>query len=360
VGGYITIEMPEGSNTILGFGVAPGGQDALEVFRHSIGNDGMIGPADTLIRNLDADWVGLSRNGDLLIGAGPVESSVHAFSWDGRSTASMKLQRLARMTSIQVTGSITGEGRQVLLVRDVPGSGSGLRQMSIMPFDSGPEMPLGGPLPLLDWDWGAPELFVAVGRDDSVDIAAVNPQSGRLERRRSFSGQEYQWVEGVQTGGAVVVTVGGQRIHTIGVPGIADTMLVVPPEAGLMFWGEPTPDGQSLVLAGWLPGEDSLGVHLLRLADGTLRRIGIIFGENLDTPRWLSDGSILLPVYETAWTTALYRVPSEGGTPERLGLLPISNGSYRFSADGRRGIIRVSERRTDAFVVRGFEAAVAR
>src|SRR5690606_38749888 len=243
-----------------------------------------------LIRDLDADGVSLSRNGDLLIRSGPVEFSVHAFTWDGRSTASMKLQRLARMTSIRVTGSISRDGRQMLLVRAIPGSGSNLSQLSIIPFDSGPERPVGGPLPLLDWDWGAPELFVAMWRGDSVDVATVDLASGRLRRRRAFSGHEYEVIEGVPTGGAIVMSVGGQRIHTIDVPGIADTVIVVPPEAGLMFRAEPTPEGHGVVLAGWLPGEDSLGVNLLRLADASVRRIGIVFGENLETPQWLTDG----------------------------------------------------------------------
>src|SRR5690606_12263089 len=83
VGGYATIELPAGSNSILGFAAASSGGDAMDVIRHSIGSNGTIGPADTLIRDLDADGVSLSRNGDLLIRSGPVEFSVHAFTWDG-------------------------------------------------------------------------------------------------------------------------------------------------------------------------------------------------------------------------------------------------------------------------------------
>ena len=123
---------------------------------------------------------------------------------------------------------------------------------------------------------------------------------------------------------------------------------------GIVVAGDPSPDGKELVLVGWFPGEDTLGVHVMRLADGAVRRIATLFGENLETPRWLPDGSILLPVEETRWTEALYRIPTAGGPPERLGMLPMQTASYRFSADGARGIIRAFEQSSDVHVVRGF------
>ena len=139
-------------------------------------------------------------------------------------------------------------------------------------------------------------------------------------------------------------------------PGLPDRTIELPVEAGAIFTAEPSPDGRELALAGWLPGEDSLGVHILRLSDGSLRRIAVLYAENLETPRWLTDGSLLVPLQETAWTNALYRISAAGGPPHRLGTLPIARASYRFDASGSRGIIRSFEQNSDAFVVRGFAA----
>jgi plasmid stabilization system protein ParE len=67
---------------------------------------------------------------------------------------------------------------------------------------------------------------------------------------------------------------------------------------------------------------------------------------------------LLVPVQETRWTEALYRVSPSGARPERLGTLPLMTASYRFSADGTRGIIRALEQHTDVHVVRGFAQMV--
>ena len=354
VAGYWTFDPVPGSHRFIGLSDDITGRSLATLLGHEIADDGTIGRADTLIRQIDSDQIMISRNGDMLISSGPRETSVYAFTWDGRSTGSMRMQRLARMTSVQVTGSISNDGRQLFLVRDQGTDGSELRQMSLIPFDSGPERIVGSPVRALDWDWGAPDIYIATRAGDSVDVGVLDIASGRIRHRRSFPGQEYSWLEGIPTGGAVVASTLGQQLHLIDRPGVRDTTIEPPAHAGVIFSAEPSPDGKELATVGWLPGEDSLGVHIFRLADGSMRRVAVLFGENLETPRWLPDGTLLVPLQETRWTEALYRISTMGGQPERLGILPLMTASHRFSADGRRGIIRALEQNTDVHVIRGF------
>jgi hypothetical protein len=116
----------------------------------------------------------------------------------------------------------------------------------------------------------------------------------------------------------------------------------------------PSPGGRELAVVGWLPGADTLALHILSLHDGSARRVATFMAEGIDAPRWLSDGTLLVPISETGWTEALYKVPGTGGLPVRVTPLPGGVASYRFAADGRRGIMRASDRRADVHLIRRF------
>jgi Tol biopolymer transport system component len=138
-------------------------------------------------------------------------------------------------------------------------------------------------------------------------------------------------------------------------PGLPDTSFAAPEGMVWIIGIEPSPDGQMVAIAGWGDySTDSLAIFVMSLADGSTRRIASLAAEGVEPPRWLTDGTLVIPVFETRWTTALYRIPIEGGPPVRLGIVPRFPGSYRFSADGRRGIIRVNEANQDVHVVRNF------
>jgi hypothetical protein len=122
----------------------------------------------------------------------------------------------------------------------------------------------------------------------------------------------------------------------------------------VLAWVEPSPDGSAVATAGFDRMADSLLIHRVSLVDGSYIRLAAFFAEFLQAPRWLEDGTLILPIEETAWTLALYSLPARGGPMVRHGLLPHFSGSYRFSLDGRRGIVRSQDRNMDVVVVRNF------
>ena len=97
---------------------------------------------------------------------------------------------------------------------------------------------------------------------------------------------------------------------------------------------------------------------MISLADGSVRRVGTFFGEGSETPRWLEDGTLLVVIQETGWTAALYRLTIATGRSVRLGVLPGTPASYRFAADGKRGIVRAADSRPDIYLIRNFRELI--
>jgi hypothetical protein len=80
-----------------------------------------------------------------------------------------------------------------------------------------------------------------------------------------------------------------------------------------------SPDGRAAAWLGFDPNGDSLLVERVSLLDGSVRRLAAFYADGAEAPFWLSDGSLLLQIRETAATLAWYRLPAAGGPPVRLG-----------------------------------------
>ena len=308
--------------------------------------------ADTIVRRLEGGVAGIGRQGQLLLLDGTRQASVWSFRWNDPRRVDLSLQRLAMSTSLTVTGSISPEGERIFLVRDIVRDGRRTRQASIMPADSGAERLLGSPMLLEDWDWSRTHLIVAIDEGDSLVVASLSPDNGRLQRLRTYATNAVETLEALPNGGFVFYPPLRNRIHRVLAPGLADTSFAMPAGMGLIMGLEPSPDGQAVAIVGF--GDlrtDETFVDIMSLADGSSRRIATFPSEFVEPPRWLPDGHLLLPVGETRWTLSLYRLSVAGGPMVRLGPVPRFPGSYRFAADGRRGIVRAVESNLDVFVV---------
>ena len=345
-----------GSRSLVVFSVSEGNAAGLDAVVYRIDEKGRIDERpDTVARQLDIFDPGIGPGGELVALTGSLESSVWSFHWDDPgSRPQLALKRLAASRSIAVTGSVSPDGRQVFLVRDVSPGAQRLRRLSVMPIDSGPERNLGNPLAILDWDWGDNEVIIAVRRGDSVGINSVNPANGQLRLLRTYHGDRFAVLEAIPGGGFVFYPASGDRVHRVLQPGRPDTVFRFPRAFGIIVAMEPSPDGTALATAGWDERGDSIVINRVSLTDGSFRRVAALAGEDVENPRWLPNGDLIFPVQETIWTVAFYRVSSEGGVPTRLGLAPRVPGSYRFSADGKRGIVRIPDRSTDVVVIRNF------
>jgi hypothetical protein len=110
-------------------------------------------------------------------------------------------------------------------------------------------------------------------------------------------------------------------------------------------------DGRFVAFEGYnAPGEDSVGVSVMSLADHSVRHWFTIAGEG-GLVGWLSDGTLLLRLAETPETWSLYHLTR----PERaakLGTIPRMVSAISVSADLKRAAIVVHDSRGDAWINR--------
>jgi len=324
-----------------------------DLVRYGVSSSGRIAVTpDTVARQLNMTLGGDVHDGAMVFDYGPTEFSFWALRRDTPGSMQFTQRRLALATAMMYA-SLTRDGSKVLLVRGSPAGDSRL-QLSIMPFDSGPEVALGQPLDLVDWDWSQDGRSVVVGTrrgPDTIAVSRLDVASGRLTPITQVPSRDYLSFETVSGGGLLLLPTRA-TFRRIGVPGLPDSTFPLPP--GVARRVDPSPDGRAFVEVGWDANYDSILVHRVSLVDGSATRLAAFGGEGISQPAWLDDGTIIVPINETAWTQAWYRIPAGGGPAVRLGSPPRVPGEYRISADGRRAVARSEERHTDIYMIRNY------
>ena len=344
-------------NGILTFFESPRTQGEYTALVRAISPEGRFAPtADTVIRQLSITAPPTtSRSGQMVLGAGALESSVHAFRRAGAADVRFALRPLAVATSLGVTGSVRPDGEVVLLARNFLSGGRRLTQFSLVSTDGGAETKLGNAMDTSDWDWsmdGASIMVMSV-RGDTTVVQRLDASTGRVTRVTALA-KDFHEIATLPGGGFVVLAGDGRAFRRIGSPGQPDTLFRIPREYGTVSASDPSPDGRAIVAVGWDATDDSVSVLRISTIDGSVTPLVRFAGEGSQQATWLPDGTILVPVLETAWTLGWYRIPAGGGKPVRLGSPPRFPADYRFSRDGLHGIARVSDSRADVYLIRNF------
>ena len=342
---------------LLTFFESPRTQGEYTLLVRSISPEGRFAPtADTVVRQLLITAPpATSRSGQMVLGAGSLESSVHAFRRAGAADVRFPLRPLAVATSLGATGSIRPDGEVVLLARNFLSGRRRLYQFSLVPFDGGAETRLGNAMETSDWDWSmdGASIMVMSLRGDSAVIQRLDAATGRVARVAVVP-KGYHEIATLPGGGFVVLAEDGRAVWRIGSPGHPDTLFPIPRAYGTVTSSDPSPDGQALVAAGWDATADSVSVVRISMADGRVTPLARFAGEGSQQPAWLADGTIIVPVLETTFTLGWFRIAAAGGKPVRLGSPPRFPADYRFSRDGLRGIARVGDSRADVYLIRNF------
>ena len=332
-------------------------RDSRDVVVYSIDGNGRLSRPDTVLRNLSIGWAGpIVQAGKFVYSEGLPHFSVGAITTTSDRILPVRSRTLASATAVGLSGSISPDGQTLLIARERTVDGRSVRQLSTMPFDSGPERPLGPPAPILDWDVGVGHLYTLVSESDSTEIIRMALPSGASARMSAFAAGGAPQVKALPGEGFLVLDGDGRQIRRGGVPGRPDSTFTLPDTSFRAEYLEPSPDGASIVLAGYGASLDSIRVARFSLRTGEMSTLAVFAAKFTDQPCWLPDGRILVPIGESATTTVLYDVPSGGGPSVRLGVLARDNESFRFSADGRRGVVRAGIRAFDVYVIRNFGA----
>jgi hypothetical protein len=238
-----------------------------------------------------------------------------------------------------------------------------------MPFDSGPESPLGVMEDVVvgGVTWAADgSALIEASRPGGDTVVIARRDLATWERHpitqvRAVAGALYA----VPGGGAVlhVRDARGDGFLRLGVPGLRDATLAFPevPAGGVSRGGSPftgataavSPDGREIV--SFAAVGDSVVLERMSLVTGTRRRLRAWPRFAAWRPLWLPDGAI-----EFGPPTSWYVLSPGETTPRLLGALPWPVANYNFSADGLRAVANVASVGGDAFLIRNFGTLIGR
>jgi len=357
---YGALPGPDG-RSLLVFQPRANAPTEMDVIRYGVSSRGEIRPErDTVARQITLNaGANFGRTGAFAYGYGPAEYSVWTLQRTSPVTMEFAQRRVLTSTAF-LNATLSPQGNTLLFWRRASGQDD-RQQMSVMPFQGGAEVAIGGPVPMVDFDWTQDERSVIVGaqRGDSIVLARVEVPSGRSQPLATMAAAEYDALETVP-GGGMIVHLKGSEWRRMGVTALADSTFVLPGEVGTWSDVDPSPDGKAFVLMSWNPPGDSILVHRVSIVDGGVTRLAAFGGEGTQAPRWLTDGTIILPILETSSTLAWYRMPASGGMPVRLGTPPRFPALYRLSEDGLRGMMRADDRNSDIYLIPNFGEALRR
>jgi WD40 repeat protein len=319
-------------------------RDDFSLLAWRLRQDGRVeGGPDTVLRGLSGG-ARVAPDGSLLLEEGPRRFEVWALERAGSTTMDFAERMLIQATGV-LNGDLSPAGDRVLLRRTSRENDRTVNRYSLMPFEGGEEAPFDLP----------PGAFGAGWHRSGTSLLAFSRPSGDV---RSPLGVPFRRVigRGVQpiSGGFLVPVRDPMGIWRVGAPGQPDTTFGMGDRWAGVHGIDVSPDGRSVVWVGWDRRGDSVLVERVSLADGSVRRLAAFYPHDGGPPYWLSDGTILVGVEETAASLGWYRIREDGGPPERLGSPPRFPAVYSLSRDGRRVVATVAEDSPDIYLIRNF------
>jgi hypothetical protein len=229
--------------------------------------------------------------------------------------------------------------------------------IQLQPFEGGPETVL---VPstdsIMNWEW-APDRDVlyyttpdgaalAIHEVDAATrqsrrVGAIPARPGALQDFEPLQGGGFAWL--VQDEGVVRYQLPGDEPRELRLP------------RSTVYFTTSSPGGFGIALLGWTrPAGDSLQIHVADLASGSSRMVWTGVMEEAAVA-WMPDGTLYATFTESQGSRAGWTIPTDGRPPVRHGLVPFPRATYRITADGTRGSAGVTDERTDAWLLTGWD-----
>ncbi|MEO8200004.1 MAG: protein kinase [Gemmatimonadota bacterium] len=257
-------------------------------------------------------------------------------------------QPIAR-SSTPVQVEISPDGARLRWIRDLPGSGEKL--VGITPYDDTIQHQVAISGALLSANWlDSVTLQVGTRRADKrMHLALVDVRTG-LESRAFDLPADSDVVDFTAVAdGWSWIPASGDRIE-VRQKGRTRTFLK-PPWLRTVGQLLADPQGRSISYLGWRSElEDSLGLGVLSLADGSNSQWVSMFAENAGTV-FLADGSVFMLVFEGQQTVTAYHVNGPGRN-ERLGTIPRQVWDVSVASNLGHALLTVRDYHADAWMTR--------
>ena len=255
-------------------------------------------------------------------------------------------------TSAPVQVEIAPDGSRLRWIRELASTdGKPHERIEITPYDRGDTLTLPVTGSLLGAYW-VDSVTLALGTtrpDRRVHFALVDVRDG--SEREMFQLPPDSGIADFTpvAGGWSWIPAAGDRI----VVNQHGRVRVIPKPAHLWELGQmlSDPSGRRISYLGWnAEQKDGLDVGMISLDDRSSTPWKSIFAENAGTA-FLTDGSLLLAVFPTDQSVALYRLTGPGSMVS-LGSIPLPISDVSISDDLKRAVVTLRSDRTDAWMVK--------
>jgi hypothetical protein len=260
-------------------------------------------------------------------------------------------KRLLRPTS-EIQAQLSADGQRVLLGRDV-GTGAGmLRRWSTISFAGGAETPLAVAAQNDDVSWSdSATVAIRERTPTGIRLSLQDVATGVVRDRLVVPDTQIRAVAHVPSGAWAWMN----RLHhaaRVQLPR-EPRPRQIPLPAWYLYSNsmDASPDSRFIGFSGYKsPNEDSIGVSVISLGDGTVTPWFTAFAEGGNVSG-LKDGTFFLQLQDTPESSTLYHLLGPGRAV-RLGAIPRAVSSVSVSQDLKRAAIVVRDYRGDAWMSR--------
>jgi serine/threonine protein kinase len=356
----------EASDRVLSLMVErrPGGSRYLMRIRIDPARARMVGDPVRLARLADGDEGPLSLSADgqrlALVGT-TTRRRIYTLRMDPRTRLPRVEREVAAFTG-DAFAQVTPSGTGIAII--TPTAGFPDRSTILLqPFAGGPDEVLVPPTDsITNWEWSPDKdvLYFATPGDSGLAINEVDASTRRRRVVGSVPGARPGALtdfEPLQGGGLAWLRQRDPLVY-YQLPGEPPRQLEAP-STGITFTSS-APGGFGLAMAGYsLPGGDSIRIFVADLKSRSVRRVWDGVAENVAVA-WMPDGTLYATLTERQGTRAGWTIYTDGRPPVRHGLVPFARATYRITADGTRGSVAVTDTRTDAWLLTGWDRDSAR
>ncbi len=304
----------------------------------------------------DAGYLSVSRDGRTVATLAAVAAwRAVTLGVDSR-TRLLRVEREVTSATGGISAQVAPSGRWIAMSTPVAGDARRFG-IQLQPFEGGPEA---GLVPstdsIMNWEWAPDRDVLYYTTPDGPALAihevdAATRQSRRVGAilARPGSLQDFEPLQG----GGFAWLVEGEGLVRYQLPGDEPRQLQVP--RSNIYFTSSAPGGFGIALLGWTrPAGDSLQIHVADLGSGTFRTVwkGVVEDAAV---AWMPDGTLYATLTESQGSRAGWTIPTDGRPPVRHGLVPFPRATYRITADGTRGSAAVTDLRTDAWLLTGWD-----
>ena len=271
-------------------------------------------------------------------------------------TRRLRVEREVTSATGGIGAQVAPSGRWIAFSTPIA-SGSRRFGIQLQPFEGGPETALVPPTDsIMNWEWAPDRDVLYYTTPDGAALAihevdAATRQSRRVGAIPARPGS-LQDFEPLREGGFAWLVRGNPVVH-FQLPGDEPRRLEVPGSG--IFFTTSSPGGFGLALIGYTrPTGDSVKIFVADLPNAATREVYAGVVEDAAVA-WMPDGTLYATFTESQGTRAGWTIPTDGRPPVRHGLVPFPRAVYRITADGTRGSAAVTDERTDAWLLTGWD-----